>query len=288
MKTSLIAVLTLILAIPAFSSPKDKEVVTVNGVPIRQSEVMDRLWSLYGMPTLKQMIDEVLLRQEARSLKITARQKEIDERVGVLRSQFENTQRFKDHLTKLGTSLEGIKSDMAEQIVREKLVIKKHSLKVKEKELKEAFKKFKPRLGTPPAIHLRHIQVASSREAHQLVERIKAGADFKELARAHSTAQSGKIAGGDYGFVHRGLLPKDIEDIAFGMKIQELRIVPSSRGHHILQVLGRRAGEPAEYKRVKKDLRRLLMAEKISEVLPNYLEILRNKADIQPQGSSLP
>ncbi len=98
-------------------------------------------------------------------------------------------------------------------------------------------------------------------------------------------AQSGKLAGGDYGFVRRGLLPKDIEDAAFSMKIKEIKTISSQRGHHILQVMGKRASEPAEYKKVKKDLKRLLLTEKINSVLPNYLRKLRGKADIQPKGA---
>ena len=287
MKSSLILSLVLLLAVPAIGASPDKEIVTVNGVPIRQSEVMERLWGLYGMPTLNQMVDELILRQEAKKENIKARAKEVDGRLAQLRSQFETTEAFKTHLSQLGTSMEALKADMAEQIVREKLIVKKHDLKVKNQEIKDAFEKFKPRLGSPPAVHLRHILVKTRGEADQIVERLKAGADFKGLAQEHSLALSGRLAGGDYGFVRRGLLPKDIEDVAFAMKVKETRVISSRRGHHVLQVRGRRAAIAAKFKNVKKDLKRLLLTEKINSVLPSYLQKLREKADIRPKGSSL-
>jgi parvulin-like peptidyl-prolyl isomerase len=100
-------------------------------------------------------------------------------------------------------------------------------------------------------------------------------------------AASGKAAGGDYGFVARGMLPAEIDDIAFAMKTGEIRIVPGPRGFHVLQVLEKRPAKVAVFAEVKDDLRDMLLAEKIKKAAPEYLAELRHKADIKP-GDAAP
>jgi parvulin-like peptidyl-prolyl isomerase len=128
---------------------------------------------------------------------------------------------------------------------------------------------------------LHHILVATESDAKAIVEKIKSGADFKTLAREKSLAASGKAAGGDYGFVARGMLPPEIDEIAFGLKPGEIKIVPGPRGSHILQVLEMRPAKPATFAGIKDDLRDMLMAEKIKKAAPSYLTELRQKAEIK-------
>ena len=66
----------LVLFTPAFAQA-DKEIVKVNGTSIRQSEVMEKLWQRYGVETLDEMVDELLLRQEALKRNIKADQGEV-------------------------------------------------------------------------------------------------------------------------------------------------------------------------------------------------------------------
>jgi parvulin-like peptidyl-prolyl isomerase len=277
------ASLALVLAANAAAFPvgSDGVLVRVNGVPIRQSEVVERLLKRYGAQAVDEMIDETLLRQAAKKSGVSADDKEVERRLTKLQEQFGSRDLFISQLEQAGSSVTKVKEDLADEIVRERLVVKSKDLAVSDAELKKAFDENKDKLGAPEAVHLRHILVAAEADANAIVGMVKAGADFKAIAREKSLAASGKAAGGDYGFVARGMLPAEIEEIAFSMKPGEIRVVPGPRGSHVLQVLETRAAKPAVFAAVKDDLRDMLLAEKIKAAAPQYLQELRAKADIK-------
>ena len=277
------ASLALILAARAAAAPvgPDGVLVRVNGVPIRQSEVVERLLKRYGAQAVDEMIDELLLRQAAKKSAIVPDEAEVTRRLNKLQEQFGSRELFVSQLEQAGSSIAKVKEDLADEIVRERLVIKAKSLTVGAAEIKKAFGENKDKLGAPEAVHLRHILAADDKEAQDLVAKIKSGADFKALAREKSLASSGKAAGGDYGFVARGMLPPEIDEIAFAMKPQEIRVVPGPRGSHVLQVLETRPAKPAVFAEVKDDLRDMLLAERIKKAAPEYLQELRRGADIK-------
>jgi foldase protein PrsA len=282
------ASLVLILAARAAAAPvgSDQVLVRVNSVPIRQSEVVERLLKRYGTQAVDEMIDELLLRQAAKSGGISADNAEIDRRLKKLQDQFGSRALFISQLEQAGSSIAKVKEDLADEIVRERLVVKAKGLSISDSELKKAFDENKDKLAHPESAHLRHILVATEAEAQDAVAKIKAGADFKALAREKSLAASGKATGGDYGFISRGMLPAEIDDIAFTMKPGDIRVVPGPRGYHILQILDRRPAKPASFPEVKDDLREMLLAEKIKTAAPEYLAELRRKADIKTGDSS--
>jgi foldase protein PrsA len=285
MKSISATLCVILLAAAASAAPApDKVLVQVNGVPIRRSEVIDRVLQRYGAQALDEMIDETLLRQAAKDYGVKPDEKEVERRLDKLQAQFGSRALFLSQLEQAGSSVSKLKEQLADEVVRERLVIKAEKLSVDDADLKKAFEKNKDSLATPEAVHLRHILVKTKDEADGLVQQIKDGADFGTLAREHSLAASGKAAGGDYGFVGRGMLPDEIESIAFAMKPGEVREVSGPRGVHILQVLARRKPEPAVYSKVKDDLREMLMSQKIKAAAPQFLDGLRKKAKIQMLG----
>lgn len=263
----------------------DREIVKVNGVSIRQSEVMDRLWKRYGPATLDEMIDEMLLRQEAAARKIKADPAEVERKLVRLKKQFNDNLAFEQQLAEAGTTLAKLKADIAEQLVFNELIAGLRKLSVKDDEVKKAFDLHKERLAAPAAVHLKHILVKTEAEAKDVIAQVKGGADFGKLAAEKSLAPTGKLKGGDYGFVSKGMLPPDVEELAFSMKAGELRILPSAKGFHVFQAAATRASQPAKFSEVREDLKDMLLSEKIKAVLPDYLQELRRKADIQPQGA---
>ncbi|MCR4296430.1 MAG: peptidyl-prolyl cis-trans isomerase [Elusimicrobia bacterium] len=282
----------LIAALPpaarAAAVPGDFDVVRVNGTAIRQSEVLERLWKRHGSQTLEEMIDELLLRQAAAAKKITASSAEIDKRFSRLQAQFGSRELLVSQLEQAGTTVAKVKADLAEEIVRERLVMDAKGIKVGDDELKKAFDANKDKLGKPEAAHLRHILTKTEAEAAEIVAKVKGGADFKTLARDKSLAASGKAVGGDYGFVSRGMLPPEIDEVAFSLKAGEIKIVPGPRGHHILQVVAKRPAAEASFAEVKDDLREMLLADKLKDASQSFILELRRKADIKTPGQPRP
>lgn len=284
MKPVFFAVLLSVLSLP-LRAETDREVVKVNGVAIRQSEVMERLWKRYGPATLEEMVDETLLRQAAAARKIKADPLEVGRKLARIKEQFSGGGAFEQQLAEAGTSQEKLKAEISEQLAFNELIIGLHKLSVKDEEVKKAFDAHKDKMGSPAAVHLKHILVKTEAEANDIVSQIKSGADFGKLAAEKSLAPTGKLKGGDYGFVSKGMLPPDIEALAFSMKAGELRVMPSAKGFHVFQALETRASKPAKFSEVREDLKEMLLGEKIKAVLPAYLQELRRKANIQPQGA---
>jgi foldase protein PrsA len=279
--------LSLIAALVFAATPAraDRDIVKVNGTTIRQSEVMEKLWQRYGAETLEELVDDLLLRQEIQKRKIKADAAEVERRLGRLREQLPDPKALEAQLQSSGSSIDKLKQELGAQIERERLIIADKKLAVAEDDIKKAFDEHKNELGRAEGLHLRHIMVATEAEAKETLRQLQNGADFQKLAKEKSLAPTGKINGGDYGFVSKGMLPPDIETVAFSMKSGEMKTLPSGKGWHILQALERRPPQPAVYAQVKDDLRELLLQQKIKQVLPDFMRSLREKADIKPQGS---
>jgi peptidyl-prolyl cis-trans isomerase C len=82
-----------------------------------------------------------------------------------------------------------------------------------------------------------HILVAKEDQAKDLLQKIKAGTSFADLAKKHSMCPSGR-KGGDLGWFGKGMMVKEFEDAAFNnAKGQVVGPVKTQFGWHLIQVL---------------------------------------------------
>ncbi|MEK7656646.1 MAG: peptidyl-prolyl cis-trans isomerase [Elusimicrobiota bacterium] len=268
------------------SPPEDPVVVTVNGSAIRQSEVVARLWKLYGPATVQDLVDEQLLGQAAAELKLKADAKEIDKRLQALKREFRDEEAFLARLKRVGSSIDEVKRQLGEQIVREELVLRRKGIAVGEAEIKGYFDKNKASLAAPEQARLRYILLRTEQEARDALLALRAGADFAKLAAAKSLDPS-KDKGGDLGFISRGKLQPEIENLAFSLKPGEADLIGASGGWHLLQMVETKASLAADFKKVKDDVRQTLLSTKIAEAFPSFLQELREKAKIEPRMTGL-
>ncbi|MGQ9589363.1 MAG: peptidylprolyl isomerase [Planctomycetota bacterium] len=71
--------------------------------------------------------------------------------------------------------------------------------------------------------------------AESLLEKIRGGANFEELAVEHSDHYSGKQAKGYVGPIMKGLHPKPLEEAAFSLEVGDVsEVVETEQGFHIL------------------------------------------------------
>lgn len=275
--------LALLSAAVAASAKEANVMVTVNGVPVRRTEVMERAFRQFGNTVLSSMVDDILIRQAAESLKVKADAKEVDARLRRIQSQLPDEATFKAKLAASGSSLEGLRAQIADQVTREELAVKTKNLSVTDAEVKEFFNANKEKLGAPEALRLRHILVANEKEAGDFLIAVKAGADFARLASQVSLDKATKDKGGDLGFVSRGMLQPEIEKVVLSVKAGELGgPVQSAVGFHIFKVEEIRPATPAVFKDIGEDLKAALLAEKVNKAWPVLLQELRDKGKIVP------
>jgi peptidyl-prolyl cis-trans isomerase C len=89
----------------------------------------------------------------------------------------------------------------------------------------------------PNRVHCAHILVKSDKEAIAVLERLKKGEKFGNVARAVSRCPSSK-RGGDLGTFTRGKMVKEFEDAAFALDKGEISgVVKTKFGCHIIKRL---------------------------------------------------
>jgi peptidyl-prolyl cis-trans isomerase C len=85
----------------------------------------------------------------------------------------------------------------------------------------------------------RHILVPSEQTCLELKSKIAEGADFGDVARAHSECPSGK-RGGDLGEFGRGQMVREFEEVVFSAPIGEVQgPVETQFGFHLIEVTQR-------------------------------------------------
>ncbi|MFH1689156.1 MAG: peptidylprolyl isomerase [Candidatus Eisenbacteria bacterium] len=96
-------------------------------------------------------------------------------------------------------------------------------------------------------VRLAHILVRSRPEAERALAEIRSGTPFENVAAGSSVDQTAS-QGGDLGYMRRGEMVHELEEVAFELKVGEMGdVIASSYGYHIIKVLDRHpgAGQPS-------------------------------------------
>ena len=96
----------------------------------------------------------------------------------------------------------------------------------------------------PDSVRARHILIASNMtQSEKLVDSlaglIRKGGDFDALARQYSADQNTSVNGGDFGWFTQDQMLQPIADSAFFSNKNEVKVVRSNYGFHVLQVTDR-------------------------------------------------
>lgn len=117
---------------------------------------------------------------------------------------------------------------------------------------------------------------------HEMKQQVSDGADFGDLAQAHSDCPSGKKAQGSLGWFNQGAILPVLDEAVFGMDIDEVSdVLESPLGLHLVRKTGYEEGGAAEFDDVRENVRDLLRHIRRGELLREYVEELKTKADVQ-------
>jgi len=141
-----------------------------------------------------------------------------------------------------------------------------------------------PEPGADPNI----TKVAARAKTEKLLQEIKDGADFAEVAKANSDCPSAS-KGGDLGFFPRKQMVPPFDKAAFAMQPGEMSgIVETKFGYHIIKVTDRQEAGVTPFEEAKAGIIEKLTMQKKSEIAQTFLETLKEKATIvYAEGSGL-
>ena len=130
----------------------------------------------------------------------------------------------------------------------------------------------------PERRRAQHILVESEELADDLLEKIKQGADFTELAKANSEDSSSSEEGGDLGFFERELMGAEFDEAAFAMSIGDVSdVVSTEYGYfHIIKLTDIEAETMQAFDEVEEQLAALYIKNAKEKMLFGSLEEFSN------------
>ena len=121
---------------------------------------------------------------------------------------------------------------------------------------------------------------AAQAKANDVLEQIRKGASFEDIAKKYSDGPSA-AQGGDLGLFKRGALAKELEDKTFAMKAGDISdVIRTKQGYVILKVNQHQAAGIPDMKDVLPRLQDALYYQKLQPALRVYLTKLREEAYI--------
>ncbi|MBM2845829.1 MAG: surA [Bacteroidetes bacterium] len=157
---------------------------------------------------------------------------------------------------------------------------------ISRREVEEFFAQYKDSIGqVPEEVDLTHIAIklkpgasakaAGRAKAQTILDSVKVGVDFAELAKRRSEDPGSAAQGGDLGFVRRGQFVKEFETAVFSLQPNQISgIVETDFGYHIIQLLERR-GDAVHARHI---LIRVERTEADNQAIIAFLDSLRTRA----------
>ncbi|MEJ2053867.1 MAG: peptidylprolyl isomerase [Calditrichaceae bacterium] len=229
--------------------------VVQNRIDVRNNEP---LLQKLKKQTLDQLIEQKLLLTKAEEDTLTVSDDILDDRVNQRINYLIQQVGSESELEKIfGSSLKDIRKDTRE-IIKEQLLVEQarsmkfQGMKVSRREVEEFYKQYKDSLpAMQETVDISHILktvkpsdealTAAYDKASEILQKIKNGADFAEMAEKYSDDKASAKRGGDLGLISRGDFVNEFETVAFQLKDGEISdIVQTQFGFHIIQMIERR------------------------------------------------
>jgi peptidyl-prolyl cis-trans isomerase D len=166
-----------------------------------------------------------------------------------------------------------------------------------EAELRRYYQASLDQFRTPDRVHVRHILLKTTglskeeepkvkAKAEELLKKLKAGADFAELAKANSDDPGSGAKGGDVGWIVKGQTVPNFENTAFALKPKELSgVVSTEYGFHIIQALEKEPARVKPFDEVKDQLAQEWKKAKLRETVEKLADQAHELAVKNPAGA---
>jgi len=245
---------------------------------------------------LQQLIEEKLIDHEAQKLGIKVTAKELEEAIDEIRRRNNlSPEGFKEALTKQGLKLDDVKKQMEKQILRTKTI--RMSVKMESKgtedELKSFYEKHMDQYRTSESFRPAHILfripkdataeeiLEIKKKAQRVLEKIRQGQDFGEMAFLYSEDPSAKDRG-ELGYFKKGEVLPALEKEVVRLRIGEVGgIIRTEFGFHIIKLLDRKGGTPLPYEEVKQRVTADYYQTEMEIALRQFFTLLKAKSVIE-------
>ena len=238
---------------------------------------------------LRDLIDQSLLVQRGKDLGISA-ETDVVKRLDQIRQQngIASMEDLEKRVNESGISFEDFKNNIRNGLLTQEAIRREVGSKIiiGHDEVVKYYEEHKNSFQRREQVYLREIFVSTEgkkesdipdleKKARSLLQRVKNGEEFAELAKRYSDGTTAK-SGGELGVFERGQLAKDIEDMAFKLDRGQLTdVIRTKTGFLILKVEQRYEAGLQPLEKVENEVMNRLYEGKMEPALRDYLKELR-------------
>lgn len=227
-KTFLALTAAASIGLAACSNPGDEVIVSTANFEMTQDEFYSEIKKLAGEQLLQQVVLEKILndKYEVTDEEIKAEYDKYAEQYG---------EQFATVLESNGLTEETFKQNIRFNLLQQKA---QDEVEISDEEIKAYYEQAKYELNA------RHILVETEEEAKAIIEELKNGADFAELAKEKSKDTGSGAKGGELGWFSVGTMVTEFNDAAYALELNTVsEPVKSDFGYHIIEVKEKREVE---------------------------------------------
>ncbi|KJV33436.1 signal peptide protein [Aquitalea magnusonii] len=262
MKKNHIAALLLAatISVPALA----ESIATVNGKSIDKTDldnavavvVQNSNGNVQDSPALRQQVKDTLINREV--ILQEAQNRKLDQQPAFIKR------------------MEEVRQDMLREALFADLV---KNIPITDAQLQERYNQTQSKFAGTKDIHARQITVGSEADALKIIDSLKKGAKFDELAKTRSLDPAAKQNGGDMGWGNLARMEPQLADILKDLKKGQFSSKPMQTrvGWIIFKVEDIRDAKLPPLAEVKPQIERQLQEEAIAKAVDD----LRSKAKIQ-------
>ncbi|MEC9466092.1 MAG: peptidylprolyl isomerase [Myxococcota bacterium] len=309
----IIGILALATACQTPSAPPEELVAKVNGDGITKSAfeaAVERNMARYKgkgqklPPGIEQRIQESVLRRliddkvvalKATELGISVTEQALTEKFGEHKARFRTDEAFQDYLRRSNNTAENMKKDLRRNMLRDQVVEKMSgSIEVGGEEVQKYYDDNLKRFIQKEQVKVSRIlvRVAPKAEAAELkkgeadakkirAKAVKKGANFSAIARESSNGPEA-TRGGELGWLSRGRMPPEFDEVAFKLEPGQISEVVKTRlGYEIIMVSEKKAERQRPFEEVQKNIENSLTARKRNQKRREVLRELKSTAQVE-------
>ena len=242
--------------------------------------------------SLRDLIDQSLLAQRGKDMGISV-ETELVKKLDELRiaNKFKDMDELEKAVTSQGMNWDDFRSNMRNRLLTQAVIGKEvgSHITITHEEALKYYDAHKSEFVKPEQVALRSIEIHTEgktpaevvelrKKIDGLVQRVKDGEDFGELAKRFSDGSTA-AQNGYLGIYKRGELSKEFEDKVFVMKKREMTdVIETKQGFLVLQVLERYEEGEQPYEKVENEIMDHLYSQGMEPALREYLKTLREQS----------
>ena len=304
----LIALVVVVSAACGGSDPSvpDNAVAVVDGTPVTKAELdqlLERAKKTYATQkrdfpkagtaeyqslqtqAVAYLVQRAEYDVEAENLKITVTDKEIEDRITQLKTQYFGGAQAKldKQIKDQGYTTESFRDDIRARVLSEKIYVAvTKDAKVTDAEITTyyAANKTQPPIFTAETRDVRHILVKDKAQATKIYDELKAGADFTKLVTVYTLDEASKAGGGKMT-IKRGDTVAEFEQTSFLLPTNSIsRPVKTQFGFHVIQPLSNvRPAKALSQKEAAAQIKALLLDKAKNDALTKWTNENKKKLD---------